>query len=73
MCPRCALPAHRPAHRARNTGLFVPKAAGSASALLTGGATDISVPWRPSVVTVVLTHLVTRPAARVEDLQGLGI
>jgi hypothetical protein len=25
MCPRCALPAHRPAHRARNTSLLVPK------------------------------------------------
>ena len=38
----------------------VTESVGSASALLTCNASSIGVPWRPSLATVVVTHLVTQ-------------
>ena len=46
---------------------------GSASAFLTCDASSISVPWRPSPATVVVTHLVTRVLRLVQGALVLNL
>jgi hypothetical protein len=45
----------------------VTESVGSASAFLTCNASSISVPWRPSLATAVVTHLVTQALSSSRD------